>query len=95
YIFIGHDHFGDAAGRVFGSLPRALKLMALSPFVSQLPGPGSSTPSKRDVVAVLEELLAAGKLTPVIDRTYPLKEVPEAMRSLQAGRACGKIIITP
>ncbi|MBT8365731.1 MAG: zinc-binding dehydrogenase [Deltaproteobacteria bacterium] len=46
-------------------------------------------------MAVLKEFLESGKLTPVIDRTYPLSEVPEAMRYLPAGRARGKIIITP
>jgi NADPH:quinone reductase-like Zn-dependent oxidoreductase len=95
YILIGHDHFGDAAGRIFGSLPRFITLVALSPFVSQLPDRNFSIPSKRDVMAVLAEFLEAGKLTPVIDRTYPLEEVPEAMRYLQGGRSRGKIIITP
>lgn len=95
YILIGHDHFGDAAGRIFGSLPRVLILAALSLFVSQLPDLSFSIPSKKDVMTVLEEFLEAGKLTPVIDRTYPLNEVPEAMRYLQGGRARGKIIITP
>lgn len=46
-------------------------------------------------MAALKELLEAGKLTPVIDRTYPLSEVREAMRYLQSGQARGKIIITP
>jgi NADPH:quinone reductase-like Zn-dependent oxidoreductase len=46
-------------------------------------------------MAVLKEFLEAGKLTPVIDRTYSLSEVPEAMRYLQGERALGKIIITP
>jgi NADPH:quinone reductase-like Zn-dependent oxidoreductase len=46
-------------------------------------------------MAVLAEFLEAGKITPIIDMIYPLKEVPEAMRYLQGGRACGKIIITP
>ncbi len=95
YVLIGHDHFGAAAGRVFGSLPRLFKLAALSPFVRQLPRLSFSMPSKKDTMALLKEFLEAGKLTPVIDRTYPLKEVPEAMRYLQGGRARGKIIITP
>lgn len=95
YVLIGHDHFGDAAGRIFGSLPRFFRLMALSKFVSQLPDMSVSIPSKKEVMAVLKEFLEAGKLTPVIDRTYPLSEVPEAMRYLQGGHARGKIIITP
>ncbi len=70
---------------------------ALSPFVSQLknPNPDASIPSVRDAMVVLEELFQAGKLTPVIDRTYPLEDVCEAMRYLQEERACGRIIITP
>jgi len=95
YVLIGHDHFGDATGQIFGSLPHVLKLVALSPFVSQLPKLSFSIPSKKDIMHILAKFLEAGKLTPVIDRTYPLSEVPEAMRYLQAGHARGKIIITP
>jgi NADPH:quinone reductase-like Zn-dependent oxidoreductase len=49
-------------------------------------------PSKKDLV-VLRELLEAGKVTPVIDRTYPLSEVPEAIRYLENGHAQGKVVI--
>ena len=71
------------------------KLMAMSPFVSQLPAVRFSMPDKKESMALLKEFLEAGTLTPVIDRTYPLSEVPEAMRYLQSGHALGKIIITP
>jgi NADPH:quinone reductase-like Zn-dependent oxidoreductase len=43
----------------------------------------------------LKELLEAGKLTPVIDRTFPLSEARAAMSYLQDGGGLGKIIITP
>ena len=43
---------------------------------------------------VLRELIEAGKLRPLIGRTYPLGEVPEAMRALEAGSTRGKIVIT-
>jgi NADPH:quinone reductase-like Zn-dependent oxidoreductase len=94
YVLIGHDRFGQGAGRWLGSLPRVLKLVVLSPFVSQLPTPNFSMPNKKDSMALLRELLEAGKLTPVIDRTYPLGEVPEAIRYLEEGRARGKVVIT-
>jgi NADPH:quinone reductase-like Zn-dependent oxidoreductase len=42
---------------------------------------------------VLKELIEAGKLTPVIDRTYPLGEAPEAIRHLEQGHARGKTVI--
>jgi NADPH:quinone reductase-like Zn-dependent oxidoreductase len=94
YVLIGHDRFGQGAGRWFGSVPRVLKLVALSPFVSQIPTPDFSMPDKKGQMAVLKDLLEAGKITPVIDRTYPLREVPEAIRYLEEGHAGGKVVIT-
>ena len=49
--------------------------------------------NKKDLVFI-KELLEAGKVVPVIDRCYPLREVPEAIRYLEAGHARGKVIIT-
>ena len=48
---------------------------------------------KKDVV-VLTELIEAGKVRPVIDRRYPLREVPDALRYLEEGHVQGKIVIT-
>lgn len=62
--------------------------------MSGLPTPNFSMPDKRDSMAVLKEFLEAGKLMPVIDRTYPLAEVPEAIRYLEKGHAAGKVVIT-
>jgi NADPH:quinone reductase-like Zn-dependent oxidoreductase len=42
----------------------------------------------------LEELFEAGKVVPVIDKRYPLSEVPEALRYLEGGHALGKVVIT-
>jgi threonine dehydrogenase-like Zn-dependent dehydrogenase len=42
----------------------------------------------------LKELIEADKITPVIDRRYPLRDVPEAIRYLDAGHARGKVVIT-
>jgi NADPH:quinone reductase-like Zn-dependent oxidoreductase len=50
-------------------------------------------PNKQDL-AFMKELLEAGKVKPVIDRRYPLAEVPEALRYLEAGHARGKVVIT-
>jgi len=94
YVLIGHDRFGSGAGRWFGSLPRVLKLVALSPFVSQLSTQNFSMPNKMNQMVALKDLLEAGKITPVIDRTYPLGEVPEAIRYLEEGHARGKGVIS-
>ena len=90
YVLIGHDHFGESW---FGSLPRFLMLIARTPFSKQLPRLDFSTPSKRESLAALAELVEAHKLTPVVDRTFPLSQVPEAIRYLESGEACGKIVI--
>jgi len=42
----------------------------------------------------LATLAAAGQITPVVERSYPLEQVPEAMRHLEAGKARGKLVIT-
>ena len=66
----------------------------LSPFVHQkLRSPIYTAPHNEDL-HFLKELVEAGKVTPVIDRTFPLSEVPEAIRHLKAGHARGKIVIT-
>lgn len=95
YILIGHDHFGRKGRRFLGSFPPVLKWMLLAKFVRHLPAPGSSLPAKGDCVATLGELLASGKLTPVIDRAYPLSQVADAIRHLTAGNPRGRIVVIP
>lgn len=93
YVLIGHDQYGGSGHRWFGSLGRFFKLMVISPIVSHLhPFRGTKDPGDR--LVVLKELIVAGKITPVIDRTYPLSEVPAAIRYLESGQAQGKIVIT-
>lgn len=94
YVLIGHDHFGEFGRRFLGSLPRFLKLAVMSPFVGQLPGSSFSVPIKKEAMAALKELLESGKLRPVIDRTFRLSEVPEAIRYLAEGQAQGKVVIS-
>jgi len=47
-----------------------------------------------DDLIVLKELIEAGKVTPVIDKTYPLSEAPEAIRHVETGHPQGKVVIT-
>jgi NADPH:quinone reductase-like Zn-dependent oxidoreductase len=49
---------------------------------------------RKDDLTILGDLMQTGKVTPVIDRTYPLSEAPEALRYLEAGHARGKVVIT-
>jgi NADPH:quinone reductase-like Zn-dependent oxidoreductase len=72
---------------------RQLRALMLSPFVDQKLGTFVSKENHEDMI-VLKELIEAGKVTPVIDRTYPLNEVPEAIRYMREGRARGKVVIT-
>jgi NADPH:quinone reductase-like Zn-dependent oxidoreductase len=48
----------------------------------------------KEGLLLLKELVEAGKIVPVIDRCYPLSQVPEAFRYLEAGHARGKVVIT-
>jgi NADPH:quinone reductase-like Zn-dependent oxidoreductase len=93
YVLIGHDQYGRSGHPWFGSLGRFFRLMVISPFVSQLhPFRGAKDPGDR--LVVLKGLIEAGRITPVIDRTFPLSEVPEAIRYLESGQARGKVVIT-
>lgn len=95
YILIGHDHFGKVGRRAFGSLPRFFRLTVLTPFNKQLPKLDFKLPNQQKCMAVLKDLLEAGKLSPVIAQSYPLDEVTKALRHLQEGTARGRIVITP
>jgi NADPH:quinone reductase-like Zn-dependent oxidoreductase len=65
----------------------------MSPFVGQKLGTFIAKPNAENLV-VLKELIEAGNVTPVIDRTYSLSEVPEAIHYLEEGHARGKVVIT-
>jgi NADPH:quinone reductase-like Zn-dependent oxidoreductase len=85
---------GEGGGRWLGGFDRNLRAVALSRLVGQRLRMLSSKPGQADL-QVLRELIEAGKLTPVIGRTYPLVEVPEAVRQMVGGRGGGgKIAIT-
>jgi NADPH:quinone reductase-like Zn-dependent oxidoreductase len=93
FVLVGHDQYGRSGHRWLGSLGRMLPLLATSPFRRQIPGirPG---PSRAENLATLVDLIAAGRLRPVVDRTFPLAEVPAAIAYLTEGRARGRVVIT-
>jgi NADPH:quinone reductase-like Zn-dependent oxidoreductase len=89
-VIVGGDGGGHWTGGFFRGMLRA-PLVSL--FVGQKLGGLNSKVEQEDLVA-LTELIEAGKVTPVIDRTYPLIEAPDAVRYLAEGHARGKIVIT-
>jgi NADPH:quinone reductase-like Zn-dependent oxidoreductase len=84
---------GEGGGRWLGGFLRNLRAPLVSRFIGQRLRMLASKPNQKDL-QVLRELIEAGKLRPLIGRTYPLGEVPEAMRALEAGKTRGKIVIT-
>jgi NADPH:quinone reductase-like Zn-dependent oxidoreductase len=84
---------GEGGGRWLGGTDRQIRALLLSRFVGQKLGTFINKENHEDML-VLKELIESGKVTPVIDRTYPLAEVPEAIRYLEEGHAQGKVVIT-
>jgi NADPH:quinone reductase-like Zn-dependent oxidoreductase len=83
----------EGRGRWLGGFDRSLRAPLLARLVGQRLRMLASKPGQQDL-QTLRELLEAGKLTPVIGRTYPLGDVPEAMRQLVEGHTRGKLVIT-
>ena len=83
---------GEGGGRWLGGFDRQLWAQVLSVFGRHKMGTWISTQPRGDLEA-LRELLEAGKVTPVVDRTFPLSEVADAIRYLRDGRARGKVVI--
>jgi len=83
---------GGAKGNWLGPLLRPINAMLYSPFVDQQ-FVMLLAQIRQQELAVLSELMEAGDLTPVIDRTYPLSEIPAAIEYSEQGHARGKIIV--
>jgi NADPH:quinone reductase-like Zn-dependent oxidoreductase len=89
YVAVG----GQTDPWLIGPLTSSIKALVLSWFVSQSLGMFIAKASKDDLT-IMQELMEAGKVRPVIDRCYGLSEVPEALRYLEEGHARGKVAIT-
>jgi NADPH:quinone reductase-like Zn-dependent oxidoreductase len=83
---------GPNEGNWVGPMSRPIKAKLMSPFIDQKMGMMMAQGNKADL-NILADLMQSGKVTPVIDRTYPLSEIREAIRYLETGRARGKVII--
>ncbi len=85
---------GAPKGRwILGFLAQLVGARLMSRFVDQKLV-GHLTDTRHEDLVALKELVEAGAVTPVIDRCYPLREVPEAIRYLETMRARGKVVIT-
>jgi NADPH:quinone reductase-like Zn-dependent oxidoreductase len=84
---------GAPKAGVLAILTRSVDSLVRSLFASQRVVSFLARARREDLV-VLADLVLAGKLVPVIDRTYPLSDVPEAMRYVGSGHARGKVVIT-
>jgi NADPH:quinone reductase-like Zn-dependent oxidoreductase len=91
YVLIGG---GGANEQGFiGPFARIINMKVQSPLVSQEMGMMMADANHNDLT-ILADMMQSGKVKPVIDRTYKLSEVPEAIRYLEQGHARGKVIIT-
>jgi NADPH:quinone reductase-like Zn-dependent oxidoreductase len=85
---------GELSGRgMIGIVARLITALVLSRFVSQKLVTFLARPNKEDLT-IMRELMAAGNVTPVIDKRYRLSEVPEAIRYLEERHARGKVVIS-
>jgi len=91
YVMIGGGGPNDQG--LIGPLANPIKAMLLSPFVSQEMGMMMADTSQKDLT-ILADMIQSGKVKPVIDRTYKLSEVPQAIAYLEEGHARGKVVIT-
>ena len=91
YIMIGGG--GPNEGRWIAPFGRVIHTLLLSPFISQQMGMMLAELNKKDLT-VLADMMQAGTVKPVIDRTYPLSQIADAIRYLEQGHARGKEIVT-
>src|SRR6478609_3934487 len=91
YVMIGGG--GPNDNRWIGPFGRLIQTLVVSPFVSQKMGMMMAELKKSDLT-ILGDMMQSGKVKPVIDRTYKLSELPEAIRYLEEGHARGKVVIT-
>ena len=84
---------GGSPGHVFGPIAGLLEAVVVNLFVSQRLRPLPSKP-KREELLTVTELIESGKLTPIVDRTYPLADTAEGLRYVEQGHARGKVVVT-
>jgi NADPH:quinone reductase-like Zn-dependent oxidoreductase len=84
---------GEGGGRWTGGFERQLRAALLSPFVGQRLRSLASTERQEDL-RFMKDVIEAGKVTPVVNRTYPLAEAAKALSDADEGHGRGKVVIT-
>jgi NADPH:quinone reductase-like Zn-dependent oxidoreductase len=84
---------GGSPGHVFGPIATLLKAIVVNLFVSQRLRPLPSKQKQEELLAVTH-LIESGKLTPIVDRTYPLADTAEGVSYVEQGHARGKVVVT-
>jgi NADPH:quinone reductase-like Zn-dependent oxidoreductase len=84
---------GETDGRWLGGFDRQIRALLLSLVVHQKLGMFASTENAKDLQSV-RELIESGRVVPVVDRTYPLRETAAAIRYLMDGHVRGKVVIS-
>ena len=83
---------GETSGRCLAGSDRQLRALLLSPFTGQTLTTLICSENTQDLLA-LTKLIESGQVRPVIDRTYPLSQIPEAIQYMRDGHAQGKVVI--
>jgi NADPH:quinone reductase-like Zn-dependent oxidoreductase len=83
---------GESKGNLTGGIDRQLRAVIMSVFVGQRLT-GVVNKENAGDLEVIAEFIGAGRVTPSVERSYPLAQVPDAMRHLVAGRVRGKVVI--
>ena len=89
-VFVG----GENGGRVTGGMGRQLRAVGLSLFLRQRLTMHATKERAADLLPITE-LIEAGKVTPALERSYSLEQVPDALRHLEAGTVRGKVAVIP
>jgi NADPH:quinone reductase-like Zn-dependent oxidoreductase len=93
YVLIGGGTGAKDWQGLFGPMTRAFKIMATKRFVSQEMGMMLTDPKQKDLTD-LADLMQSGRVKPVIDRTYKLSEIQQAIAYVEQGHARGKVVVT-
>ena len=84
---------GGSPGHVFGPVAGILRAVVANAFVSQRLRPLPARQNRAELLTVTR-LIEEGKLMPVVDRTYPLADTAEGLRTVEQGHARGKLVVT-